>query len=116
MVSISINPKDDVKVLKRYAKALNAETKNWWFLTGPSELVHNYVEKEMKFMMVEPNDDSALQPFFHDYGLQVFGRDWKRKWKRDLHYARQQGEVEHEAAYQDVRATIIKSLAAQKSP
>jgi cytochrome oxidase Cu insertion factor (SCO1/SenC/PrrC family) len=114
VVSITVNPAEDtVEKLKMYADALEADTRNWWFLRGPAEAVHEYVEKEMKFMKVFKNPPEASQAYSHDYGIQVYARDWKRVKKRDLHYARAQSEVAHDAFYEEVREAIEKSLAAK---
>ncbi len=116
IVSITINPEEDtVSQLKAYADALNADSRNWWFLRGPVEQVWEYVETEMKFLKVMKNPPESVDRFSHDRGLQVYARDWKRVKKRDLHYARAQGEAAHRAYFEEVRATITDSLVASES-
>lgn len=109
IVSISINPADQVEELKKYADKLEAESSNWWFLGGSEEVVHRYVEKEMKFMRVRrtPNGDRA---FSHDLGLQVYAKDWKRVKKKDLHYAASESTTVYEASFQEIRDTIKEAL------
>lgn len=116
IVSITVNPEqDDVAQLKLYAQALNADPKNWWFVRGPEEQVHEYVEKEMKFMKVERNPPDSIRPFSHDLGVQVYDRGWKRVKKRDLHWAALQGKEVHDAFFEEVRSSIKSSLAEQDS-
>lgn len=109
IVSISINPADDVKKLQAYADRLEAKSSNWWFLSGPEEVVHRYVEKEMKFMGVKrtPNGE---RDFAHDLGIQVYAKDWKRVKKKDLHYANKRSPKEYEASFQEIRETIKEAL------
>ncbi len=116
VVSISVNPADKVEDLKRYADSIGAETGNWWFLTGPPEKLREFMEKKMKFMRVVENEgpDPAVQ-FSHDLGFQVFARGMLLVKKRDLYYARQQGEDMHRAYYAEVESTIRKSLAAREA-
>ena len=114
IVSITVNPADDtVEQLRAYADAMGARTSNWWFLRGPKEEIHDYIEKEMKFLAVEENPGTA-EPFSHDRGLQVYGRNWNRVKKRDLHWAREEGgEGRHQEYFEELRASIRKALAAK---
>ena len=77
VVSISVNPSEDgVEELKAYAKAIGADTRNWWFLTGPRERLYEFMEKEMKFMrIVENTEADATVRFSHDLGMEVFAED-----------------------------------------
>ena len=111
LVSITINP--EVDDLQSYADAMGANEKNWWFLRGEVSEVYEYLEKEMGFMKVEKNKPPATELFSHDRALLVFD-GWKCVKKRDLQFARTQGEVVHKAYFKDVRASILKSLAARK--
>ena len=111
LVSITINP--EVDDLQSYADAMGSKEKNWWFLRGEVSEVYEYPEKEMGFMKVTKNEPPATELFSHDRALLVFD-GWKCVKKRDLQFARTQGEVVHKAYFKDVRASILKSLAARK--
>ncbi len=115
LVSITINP--EVDDLQSYADAMGAKEQNWWFLRGEVSEVYEYLEKEMGFLKVTKNEPPASELFSHDRALLVFD-GWKCVKKRDLQFARTQGEVVHKAYFKDVRGSILKSLAARnlKSP
>lgn len=113
MVSITINPKDDsVAQLKSYADHMEAKSGNWWFLRGDEKTVHEYLEKEMGFLQVVRNEDS-VDLFSHDRSLLVYN-GWTCVKKRDLQFARTKGDQVREIFYQDVRTSIMKSLASDK--
>ena len=112
MVSISIDPESDqLEQLRDYARVMEADSSNWWFLRGEEKAVHEYLEKEMGFMKVVKNKvPPAKNPFSHDRGLLVYN-GWKCVKKRDLQFARPQGERVKDYYFQDVRKSILKSLA-----
>jgi protein SCO1 len=80
---ISVDPANDQpEKLGDYAKALSAETKNWWFLNGGDiTTVHNYLEQELKFFGIrertDPVDIVANGKFAHDLGFILVDRDFK---------------------------------------
>ena len=54
MVCITVDPDyDTVERLTEYAGALEADSKNWWFLTGEREELRSYLTDEMKFLKME---------------------------------------------------------------
>ncbi|MEC9056620.1 MAG: SCO family protein [Verrucomicrobiota bacterium] len=117
MVSISIDPATDgLEQLQEYARVMGAESGNWWFLRGEEKAIHDYLEKEMGFMKVVRNQvPPAKNRFSHDRALLVFD-GWKCVKKRDLQFARTQGEKVRDRYFQDVRKSILKSLASRDSP
>lgn len=83
IVCITVDPEnDDQERLAAYAKALGANTKNWWFLNaggvGPT---HAYLEKELKFLGVRERTDradiEANGRFAHDLGFLLVNRDFE---------------------------------------
>ena len=114
VVSISIDPENDqLEQLKQYAEKMKARSANWWFLRGEAGPGYEYLEKEMGFMKVVENDvPPATTPFSHDRALLVFD-GWKCIKKRDLQFARTKGENVRDHYFQDVRKSIMKSLAAR---
>jgi cytochrome oxidase Cu insertion factor (SCO1/SenC/PrrC family) len=80
---ISVDPENDKQEkLADYAKALGAETKNWWFLNaGDAKTSHEYLEKELKFFGIrertDPLDIEANGKYAHDLGFILVDRDFK---------------------------------------
>jgi protein SCO1 len=80
---ISVDPENDKpEKLADYAKALSADTKNWWFLNGgDTATVHNYLEQELKFFGIrertDPVDIEANGRYAHDLGFILVDRDFK---------------------------------------
>lgn len=81
IVCITVDPENDGQErLAAYAKALGADTKNWWFLNaGDAATTHGYLEKELKFLSVrersDPADIEANGRYAHDLGLLLVNRD-----------------------------------------
>ena len=79
---ISVDPEmDKPEKLTDYAKALGAETKNWWFLNaGEPKATHDYLEQEMKFFGIrerkDPLDIEANGRYQHDMGFILVDRDF----------------------------------------
>lgn len=95
VVCVSVDPEvDGVERLQQYATNLNADLSNWWFLTGPREEIHGYMEKEMKFLAVEERTDAAeiesQGRWAHDMGVAVFSKGLIMREKKDLLWAREQ--------------------------
>lgn len=111
IVSITINPEHDgAEQLRAYADHMEADDKNWWFVRGGEQEVRDYLEKEMGFLRVVKNPPESKDLFSHDRALLVFD-GWDCVKKRDLQFARTKGETAHASYYQEVRASIMKSLA-----
>ncbi len=117
MVSITVNPEGDtVENLREYAEAVGADSDNWWFLTGDRQELWDYMEHEMKFMrVVEHEDAHASARFSHDLGTEIYRPGLEMVKKRDLFYARTQGEAQHRAWFEEVRTTIQQALADKKA-
>lgn len=83
IVCISVDPENDKQEkLADYAKALGAETKNWWFLNaGDTKATHTYLEKELKFFGIrertEPLDIETNGRYSHDLGFLLVDRDFR---------------------------------------
>ena len=79
---ISVDPENDHQErLADYAKAVGAETKNWWFLNaGTAEATHDYLEHELKFFGIRARTDSldieTNGKFAHDLGFILVDRNF----------------------------------------
>jgi len=98
MVCMTVDPdSDDEEKLKAYQNALGGKPENWWFLTGPKEQLHRYMEDELKFMAVRERtneEDIASQGrYAHDMGVAVFGKGLRMLEKRDLLAAKVEDET-----------------------
>lgn len=87
---VSIDPETDkVEKLGDYAKALGAETKNWWFLNaGDAKTTHEYLEHTLKFMgirnRIDPLDIETNGKYEHDMAFTLVDRDFNVIGKWDL--------------------------------
>lgn len=83
IVCITVDPENDQQEkLADYAKALGADTRNWWFLNaGEQKATHEYLEKELKFFGVrertDPLDIEANGRFAHDLGFLLVDREFR---------------------------------------
>jgi protein SCO1 len=83
IVCISVDPENDKQEkLADYAKALGAETKNWWFLNaGDAKTTHAYLENELKFFGIrertDPLDIETNGRYSHDLGFLLVDRDFR---------------------------------------
>ena len=116
VVCVSVDPEtDDVARLQQYAENVGADTSNWWFLTGPQEELHNYMEKEMKFLAIRERtneEDIAREGrWSHDMGVAVFGKGLVMREKKDLLYARQQSPEMYDHFEGLLTTAIDKALA-----
>ena len=79
---ISVDPENDnPERLGDYAKALGADSKNWWFVNGGnSKSTHNYLEHELKFFGIrertDPADVETNGKYAHDLGFIVVDREF----------------------------------------
>ena len=117
VVCVSVDPDlDDVERLQQYAKNLNADISNWWFLTGSREKLHRYMEDEMKFLAVRERtneDDIAREGrWAHDMGVAVFGKGMVMLEKKDLFFAREQSQNMYDH-FEEVLTSAIESALAQ---
>jgi len=80
---ISVDPVTDTQEkLRDYAKALSAETSDWWFLNaGDEKATHQYLEKELGFFGVkertDPLDIETNGRFAHDLGFLLVDREFR---------------------------------------
>jgi cytochrome oxidase Cu insertion factor (SCO1/SenC/PrrC family) len=80
---ISVDPENDQgERLADYAKALGAETKNWWFLNaGDAKATHDYLENVLKFFGIrertDPVDIAANGKYAHDLGFLLVDRNFR---------------------------------------
>lgn len=80
---ISVDPENDKQEkLADYAKALNANPRNWWFLNaGDTRTTHAYLENELKFFGVrertDPVDIETNGRYAHDLGFLLVDRDFR---------------------------------------
>jgi cytochrome oxidase Cu insertion factor (SCO1/SenC/PrrC family) len=115
MVCISIDPETDgVEELQAYAEALEADSANWWFLTGPKDELHSYLRNEMKFLdvreRVDPEAIALEGRYAHDLGLELYRPGWEMVDKTDLAWAAQESAEMHARLYGELRAKIAKEL------
>lgn len=81
IVCISVDPEnDDTAKLADYAKALGADTSNWWFLNaGDEKETHRFLEDELGFFGIrertDPVDIETNGRFAHDLGFLLVDRD-----------------------------------------
>jgi len=113
IVCMTVDPDaDNVDRLKEYAKAVGADTKNWWFLTGDREEMHSYMADEMKFLDVrkrtKQNEIDSKGLYAHDLGLAVMDKGLIMRAKVDLAFARSQND-ELVKAYEEKLHKAIKS-------
>lgn len=79
---ISVDPDNDKQEqLSDYAKALSADTKNWWFLNaGDAKATHTYLEQELKFFGIrersDPVDIETNGKYAHDLGFILVDREF----------------------------------------
>ena len=119
IVCFSVDPEVDVPSrIRDYADVLNADTSNWWFLTGSQEEIHRYMEEEMKFLGVrertDPVEIEAQGRYAHDMGVAVFGQGLVMLEKKDLFYAREQSQEMYDHFEALLTNALDKGLAEKK--
>jgi protein SCO1/2 len=83
IVCISVDPENDhQEKLADYAKALGADTRNWWFLNaGDAKATHQYLEQELKFFGIrerkDPVEIETNGRYSHDLGFLLVDRDFR---------------------------------------
>lgn len=79
---VSIDPEsDNAEKLGDYAKALGADSSNWWFLNaGDTKTTHEYLEHTLKFMgvrkRIDPLDIETNGKYEHDMAFTLVDRDF----------------------------------------
>ena len=118
LACISIDPEtDNVDRLKDYAAALNADAKQWWFLTnGNNAAAHEYMEGTMKFFKIkqriDPADIESNGRYAHDLGLALVNKNFEVVGKWPLADARKTDPALYETLkremYEKIRAELAK--------
>jgi protein SCO1/2 len=118
LTCISIDPEtDNVERLKDYAAALNADPKQWWFLTnGNNAAAHEYMEGTMKFFKIkqriDPADIESNGRYAHDLGLALVNKNFEVVGKWPLADARKTDPALYETLkremYEKIRAELRK--------
>lgn len=120
MTCISVDPENDKQEkLADYAKALGADTKNWWFLNaGDVKTTHDYLEHELKFFGIrertDPVDVEANGKYAHDLGFILVDRDFKVIGKWPLADARsEEGKKLDPKLYQKLKDELFARIHAE---
>ena len=117
---ISVDPENDKQEkLADYAKALSADSKNWWFLNaGDAKTTHEYLENELKFFGIrertDPLDVEANGKYAHDLGFILVDRDFKVIGKWPLADARsEEGKKLDPNLYQKLKDELFGRIRAE---
>lgn len=118
VVCITVNPENDgVDQMKSYAEGLEADGKTWWFLTGETSALKDYMVDEMKFQQIVKRDDpeeaARLGAYEHDMSIAVYDRNMSMVSRHDLYNARKQGEAFFKGQQNKLHYTV-KSLLEKK--
>jgi protein SCO1/2 len=66
LVSLTVDPEfDSPEVLQRYATTFKADPTRWHFLTGPRELIYNYIINDFKLGTEETKGQPVAEMFIH---------------------------------------------------
>ncbi len=119
LVCISIDPEqDNQEKIAEYASCLNAEHKNWWFLSnGNAASTHEFMEKTMKFFSVklrtDPADIESNGKYAHDLGLALVNEDFTFIKKWPLAESRELGPAQYQAVKKEMYDRIRAELASK---
>lgn len=115
IICMTVDPESDtVEKLQEYAEVVQADSKNWMFLTGDRAEMHDYMRNEMKFLDIrertDPQEIAAHGKYAHDLGVAVFDKGLKMRTKVDLSFARgPDGSKDLLATYEERLHNTIKS-------
>ncbi len=114
---ISIDPETDkIAKLADYAKVLNADSKNWWFLNaGDTVTTHEYLEKTLKFIKVrdriDPLEIESNGKYDHDMAFTLVDREFNVIGKWNLVGARsEQGKKTDPGLYDKMRGELFARI------
>jgi protein SCO1 len=117
LTCISVDPENDKQEkLADYAKALGADSKNWWFLNaGDAKVTHDYLERELKFFGIrerkDPADIESNGKYAHDLGFILVDRDFKVIGKWPLADARsEEGKKLDPQLYQKLKDELFARI------
>jgi Uncharacterized protein SCO1/SenC/PrrC, involved in biogenesis of respiratory and photosynthetic systems len=120
IVCVSVDPETDKpEKLVDYAKALGAETKNWWFLNaGEAKKTHEYMENELKFFGIrertDPLDIEANGRYQHDLGFILVDPDFRVIGKWPLAEARsEEAKKTDPQLYERLKADLYSKIRAE---
>lgn len=119
---ISVDPENDHQDrLSEYAKALSADSKNWWFLNaGDAKTTHHYLEHELKFFGIrertDPVDIESNGRYAHDLAFLLVDRDFKVVGKWPLADARsEEGRKLDPDNYERLKKDLLDRIQAELS-
>ncbi len=114
---ISVDPvADKSEKLADYAKALGADSKNWWFLNaGDVKATHQYLEHELKFMgireRIDPLDVESNGRYAHDMAFTLVDRDFNVIGKWNLTEAKsEEGQKVDPDLYKKTRQELFERI------
>ncbi len=116
LVCVSIDPMEDsVEKIAEYASLLNADAKNWWFLTnGDTASTHKFMEKSMKFftpkLRTDPADIESNGKYQHDLGLALVNSNYEVVGKWPLAESRDLSPARYEEVKQNMYQRIRQEL------
>ncbi len=117
IVCISVDPENDKQErLADYAKALGAESRNWWFLNaGDVRTTHAYLENELKFFGIrerkDPVDIETNGRYSHDLGFLLVDRDFRVIGKWPLAEARSEEARQREPElYEQLKKELFNRI------
>ena len=120
IVCITVDPENDQQEkLQDYAKALSADTENWWFLNaGEEKATHEYLEKELKFFGIrertDPLEIEASGKYAHDLGFLLVDRDFNVIGKWPLADARsEEAKARDPELYQKLKDELFARIRAE---
>jgi protein SCO1/2 len=98
LVCITVNPENDgIEQMLSYAEGLDADSSNWWFLTGDAKALKDYMINEMKYQAIvkreDPEEAARLGEYEHDMSIAVYDRNLSMIKRHDLFNARKKGEA-----------------------
>lgn len=117
MVCITVDPESDTQErLQEYAKALQADPSDWWFLnTGDLAGTHRYLEQELKFFGVrertDPSDIAANGRYAHDLGFLLVNRNFEVVGKWPLADARsEEARLRDPGLYDRIKGDLLNHI------
>jgi protein SCO1 len=117
MVCITVDPESDTQErLQEYAKALQADPADWWFLnTGDLAGTHRYLEQELKFFGVrertDPSDIAANGRYAHDLGFLLVNRNFEVVGKWPLADARsEEARLRDPGLYDRLKGDLLNHI------
>tara|TARA_R110000850_G_scaffold17996_14_gene54625 strand:- start:434 stop:1150 length:717 start_codon:yes stop_codon:yes gene_type:complete len=116
LVSISVNPAGDTpEKMDAWVKKNGIDSEDWWFLTGDSDKIADYMISEFMFYGTEPIVDPAIMaaqgPFAHDQRLALVDGDANIRGYYDV-MSLERGEIEYKRLVRDLKMVLNPDLKA----